>query len=348
MKIRVAVLFGGCSDEYDVSLHSASGVLRSLDPQKYTVLPIGITREGDWFITSASPEEIEQNRWHTEQDQPAVLKLARSQCRLMTLSGEELPVDVWFPVLHGRNGEDGTLQGLFDLFQLRYVGCGLDASLLAMDKALSHQLAQQAGIAVSPFVTADQRTLKEQRADIEKLTLPCFVKPVCGGSSIGISKITSWDQLDAACAEALALDSRILIEEAVPGAEIGCSILECGDQLQLGAVDRIFLASDFFDYQEKYVDSHAQVECPAQLSPAVIDAMKQLAVRLWQLHHCRGLARIDCFLTPEGQIIFNEINTLPGLTATSRYPRMMNRAGISFAELLDRLIDNALERKHGA
>lgn len=348
MKTRVAVLFGGCSDEYDVSLHSAAGVLRCLDAQKYTITKVGITREGDWFITHAGPEDIEQNRWHTPQDQPAILNLSRSHCCLVCPGGQELPVDVWFPVLHGHNGEDGTLQGMLDLFGQRYVGCGRDASLLAMDKGLSHQLASQAGIAVSPFVIADQLTLKEKRAEIEKLKLPCFVKPVSGGSSIGISKITSWDQLDTACAEALTSDSRILIEEAVAGEEIGCSILEWNGQLQLGAVDRIHLASDFFDYEEKYVDSHAQVECPAQLNAETITAMKELAVQLWQLHHCRGLARIDCFLTPAGQIIFNEINTLPGLTATSRYPRMMSRAGLDFTVLLDRLVEQALEGKHAS
>ena len=181
-KLKVAVLFGGCSDEYSVSLHSAAGVLRTLDPQRYEIIPIGIDRQGDWFLTSASPIEIEADQWRKPENQRLQLTLARSCFELKTASNTPIDVDVFFPVLHGRNGEDGSLQGLFELFRIPFVGCGLDASLLGMDKALSHQLAQHHGIEVSPFQVFNATELKQKRSQIQRLKLPCFVKPARGGS----------------------------------------------------------------------------------------------------------------------------------------------------------------------
>ena len=343
-KIKVAVLFGGCSDEYSVSLHSAAGVLRALDPQRYEMIQIGIDRQGDWFLTSASPAEIEADQWHQPENQRLQLTLARSRFELKTASNQPIDVDVFFPVLHGRNGEDGSLQGMFELFHIPFVGCGLDASLLGMDKALSHQLAQQHGSEVSPFLVFNSAELDQKRSQIQRLKLPCFVKPARGGSSIGITKITTWKELDSACAAAAKHDSRILIEEAVVGEEIGCSVLETAEGLVLGAVDRIHLNSDFFDYEEKYVDTHAEVECPAPLPDFISEQMRRMALKLWEIHHCHGLVRVDCFLTDDQRIVFNEINTLPGMTATSRYPRMMGQAGITFEMILDTLINEALRR----
>ena len=237
---------------------------------------------------------------------------------------------------------------MLELFHIPFVGCGMDASLLGMDKALSHQLARQNGIEVSPFAVFAYSEIDQKRESLKRLHLRCFVKPARGGSSIGITKINTWEELDDACACAAKHDRRILIEEAVSGEEIGCSVLETPDGLVLGAVDRIHLNSDFFDYEEKYVDTHAQVECPAQLPDFVSEQMRHLARKLWEIHHCQGLVRVDCFLTPDQRILFNEINTLPGMTATSRYPRMMGQAGISFETILDTLIEEALRRRKNA
>ena len=345
-KRNVAILFGGCSEEYAISLHSAAGVIRALDPERNTLIPIGINRQGDWFLTTADPQRIETDHWHSKQDRRLQLVLSRSGFQLKDQQGNPIEVDVFFPVLHGRNGEDGTLQGMMDLFAIPYVGCGMSASLIAMDKVLSHQLASAAGIAVSQMVVVDRNDPDRSKKEIRQLQLPCFVKPVRGGSSIGITRIESWDKLEQALQLALSLDERALVEEAVPGQEIGCSIVEKNGQLILGAVDRIQLNSDFFDYQEKYVDSHAQVECPAILPPALIDQIHDTARTLWAVHQCRSLARIDLFLTPDNKIVFNEINTLPGLTATSRFPRMMERAGMDFSCLLQTLIDQAAKGEH--
>lgn len=341
-KCKVGILFGGNSDEYEISLKSCSSVLEAWNHDKYEAILIGINRQGDWYLTQATRQQIRENTWESLQNQQLSLLLASSSFQLKTQDGQAVLVDIFFPILHGKKGEDGTLQGMFELFNIPFVGCNMSSSFLCMDKIVSHQLAKQAGIAVSAFCTlSKQERLQDKLSEIHQLCLPCFVKPAWGGSSIGITKVYAWSQLEKAIHLAFAHDDRVIIEEMVVGQEIGCSLLETKDGVTIGAIDRICLASDFFDYQEKYVDTHAKVECPANFSIELQEKIKKTAFRLWELLQCRGLARIDCFLSDEGEILFNEINSLPGLTATSRYPRMMKLAKIEYASLIEQLLDQA-------
>ena len=338
----ILVLFGGCSTEYEVSLQSAHGVLQALDRSRFTPLTVGITREGRWLRYGGSLSGLETGDWASRPDcVPCALSLDRGDRRLLWLdgSGRSEGFDAAFPILHGKNGEDGTVQGLLELMDVPVVGCGALSSALCMDKDRAHKLAALAGVRV-PRSRLFRRgaVLPQMARAAEELGYPLFVKPVRAGSSFGVSKVNAPDQLPAAVWTAFAHDREILLEEAVPGFEVGCAVMG-SDELTVGAVDEIELTDGFFDYTEKYNLITSRIHCPARISPEKAAEIQEAAKTVYRALDCRVFARVDLFLTPWGEIVFNEVNTIPGFTAHSRYPGMMAAAGWDFGRLITRLIE---------
>ena len=342
----ILVLFGGCSTEYEVSLQSAHGVLQALDRSRFTPLTVGITREGRWLRYPGGLSHLETGDWQAQPDcVPCTLSLDRGDRRLLWLdgSGRSEGFDAAFPILHGKNGEDGTVQGLLELMDVPVVGCGALSSALCMDKDRAHKLAALAGVRV-PRSRLFRRgaVLPQMARAAEELGYPLFVKPVRAGSSFGVSKVNTPDQLPAAVWSAFAHDREILLEEAVPGFEVGCAVLG-SDELTVGAVDEIQLSQGFFDYTEKYNLITSRIYCPARISPEKAAEIQETAKTVYRALDCRVFARVDLFLTPWGEIVFNEVNTIPGFTAHSRYPGMMKAAGWDFGDLVSRLIELGVE-----
>ena len=342
----ILVLFGGCSTEYEVSLQSAHGVLQALDRSRFTPLTVGITREGRWLRYPGGLSHLETGDWQAQPDcVPCTLSLDRGDRRLLWLdgSGRSEGFDAAFPILHGKNGEDGTVQGLLELVGAPIIGCGALSSALCMDKDRAHKLAALAGVRV-PRSRLFRRgaVLPQMARAAEELGYPLFVKPVRAGSSFGVSKVNTPDQLPAAVWSAFAHDREILLEEAVPGFEVGCAVLG-SDELTVGAVDEIELADGFFDYTEKYNLITSRIYCPARISPEKAAEIQETAKTVYRALDCRVFARVDLFLTPWGEIVFNEVNTIPGFTAHSRYPGMMAAAGWDFGDLVSRLIELGVE-----
>lgn len=341
-KRTLAVLFGGCSGEYEVSLQSAYSVLTHLDRARYQVLPVGITRRGEWLWYHGPLSRIPQDGWAQGDCVPVCLSPDRELHGLL-LDGQALTLDAAFPVLHGKNGEDGTVQGLLELAGIPLVGCGTLSSALCMDKDLAHRLAMQEGISVPKSVLLEAPCPENLHSLAENLGYPLFVKPVCSGSSLGITRLDDSTGLARAVAEAFCQDSRVLLEEAIPGFEVGCAVLE-DEPLRFGELDEIELSRGFFDFNEKYTLKTSSIHLPARISREMAERVRQTAGRLFRLLRCAGMARIDFFVTPDGALYFNEVNTIPGFTDHSRYPGMFRAAGLSFEELLERLIQLALRR----
>ena len=343
----ILVLFGGCSTEHEVSLQSAAAVLEHIDPARFRALPVGITREGRWLRYLGPAQALPGGKWQQAGPcVPCTLTLDRGGCRLLWLdgSGRKEAFDAAFPVLHGKNGEDGTIQGVFELAGVPVVGCGVLPSALAMDKDRAHKLAALAGVAVpESAVFARGAAAADIHAAAERLGWPLFVKPVRAGSSFGISRVEGPAGLYAAVREAFCHDGEILLEEAVPGFEVGCAVLG-NDMLTVGAVDEIELSEGFFNYEEKYTLKTSAIHCPARI-PAEKAAEIQAAARaVYRALGCRVFARVDLFLTPDGRIVFNEVNTIPGFTAHSRYPSMMKAAGLDFGTLITRMIELGVQQ----
>ena len=342
----ILVLFGGCSTEYEVSLQSAHGVLSHLDRSRFTPLTVGITREGRWLRYGGPLSGLETGDWASRPDcVPCALSLDRGDRRLLWLdgSGRSEGFDAAFPILHGKNGEDGTVQGLLELVGAPIIGCGALSSALCMDKDRAHKLAALAGVRVPRSRLFRRGAVLPQMAQAaEELGYPLFVKPVRAGSSFGVSRVNAPDQLPAAVWSAFAHDREILLEEAVPGFEVGCAVLG-SDELTVGAVDEIQLTDGFFDYTEKYNLITSRIYCPARISPEKAAEIQETAKTVYRALDCRVFARVDLFLTPWGEIVFNEVNTIPGFTAHSRYPGMMAAAGWDFGDLVSRLIELGVE-----
>lgn len=338
---RILVLFGGCSTEYEVSLQSAHGILSHMDPTRYTPLMVGITRQGRWLHYTGPLEAIAEDRWEGEHCVPCTLSLDRGERRLLLLdgSGRALPFDGAFPVLHGKNGEDGTLQGLLELAGVPVIGCGALSSALCMDKDRSHKLAALAGVPVPKGAVFRWGAEPEAiRRAAEELGYPLFVKPVRAGSSFGITRVTGPEELPRATAEAFANDREILLEEAVDGFEVGCAVLGT-EELIAGQVDEIELSQGFFNYEEKYTLKTSAIHCPARIPSETADRVRQAAKTVYRALDCKGFARVDFFLTPAGTLLFNEVNTIPGFTAHSRYPNMMKGIGLDFSTLVSKMVE---------
>lgn len=354
-KKRIAVLFGGNSSEYTVSLQSAAAVLEHIDTERFELYPVGITREGDWYRYTGRTEEIVNDTWHRDRTKlrPVVVAQNRSAAGFLELSeepgqrnGVRIGVDLVFPVLHGKNGEDGTVQGLFELAGIPVVGCNTLASALCMDKDRAHRLVAQSGVAVPRSVTFRLAEREEIVGKIAgKLCCPLFVKPVRAGSSIGITRVANEKELPDALENAFAFDTEIIVEEEVQGVEVGCAILGM-EELFVGRVDEIELPGGFFDYREKYTPEASRIHMPARIDAETERRIQETACVIYRTLGCSGFARVDMFYTPQGDIVFNEVNTIPGFTGHSRYPDMMKGAGLSFSRMLEKLFalyDNAPE-----
>ena len=345
---RAAVLFGGCSPEYSVSLQSAAAVLKHMDRTKYEPVPIGITHTGEWFYYTGGTEKIADDSWCRSGDCiPVAVSLNRGENSLLLMKdghAERLPIDVAFPILHGKNGEDGTVQGLFELAGIPAAGCGILSSALCMDKDRAHRLAKEAGIRVPiSYVHSWHVDSKDAFDQAGRIGYPLFVKPVKAGSSYGITKVTDESGLAEAMALAFAYDEKIIIEECIFGFEVGCAVMGT-KELTVGEVDEIELAEGFFDFTEKYTLKTSAIHVPARISANVARRVKESAKTIYRALDCSGFARVDMFLTKEEEIVFNEVNTIPGFTSHSRFPNMMKAAGISFEEVISGILEEALGR----
>lgn len=342
-KIKIGIIFGGVSEEHPVSVKSAREVARHLDTDTYEPLWIGITVEGSWLLC-----DTPDGNWEAANARPALLSPDRRDHGLLVLAHgryEAIRLDVIFPVLHGKLGEDGAIQGLLELSGVPYVGCDIQSSAICMDKALAYTVTRTAGIATPTFWVIDG----DEKADPDQYPYPVFVKPARSGSSFGVTKVTSSDELPAAVETARQYDTKVLVEQVVVGQEIGCAIL--GDRLGLvaGEVDRVALSHGFFRiHQEASPESGSENSTfivPADIPEADRRRVQETAMTIYRVLGCTGLARVDMFLTDDGRVVLNEVNTMPGLTSYSRYPRMMAAAGVSLSGLIDRLVTMTL---HGA
>ncbi|GIP28565.1 D-alanine--D-alanine ligase [Paenibacillus sp. J23TS9] len=347
-KKTVAVLFGGCSTEYEVSLKSAASVIDHLDMSKYDLVLIGITREGIWFRYGGSTEEIREDRWQTHPSCiPAFISPSRELAGIVELAGTEYrvtPVDVVFPVLHGKNGEDGTMQGLLELAGIPFVGCDTLSSAVCMDKGIASQLVRAAGIDAAKSMTVYAGDdLYTAVKEAEPLGFPLFIKPARSGSSFGITKAYDMLELMDGIRSAFKHDKKVIIEQNIPGFEVGCAVLGDADPM-IAEIDEIELKSEFFDYDEKYSLISSKIHLPARISEEVAARVKETALLIYRSLGCTGLARVDMFISEDGHIVFNEVNTMPGFTAASRYPNMMRASHISYPGLMDQLIQLAMAR----
>ncbi len=342
---NILVIYGGVSSEYEVSLQSAYAVLSNLDREKYRPLPLGISRQGQWYYFCGDFGEIREDTWCNGADCiPALLSPDRTAHELILLKGERverIPVDVAFPVLHGRFGEDGTVQGLVELAGIPLAGCAALSSALCMDKDRAHRLAASSGVHVpKAMVLTRNDDMDAARAFADQAGYPLFVKPVKAGSSYGVTKVDARAQLERAVALARKYDDQVILEEAIGGFEVGCAVLG-KDRLIVGEVDEIELSGGFFDYTEKYTLKTSAIHVPARIAEEKARELQETAKRIYRALDCSGFARVDMFLTPEGEIVFNEVNTIPGFTEHSRYPGMMRAAGYSFGEILELIIEQA-------
>lgn len=341
MKKTVAILFGGCSSEYDVSLVSATSVIKNIKKDKYNLLMIGITRDGDFYLYNGDVNNIEKDEWLNEKDAKRItISTNRSDHGIIVLETNEIiQIDVAFPVLHGQNGEDGRLQGLLELAGIKYVGCDMTSSAICMDKYLAHEIVSSNGY-LSPisylFNEKDSYEMIENK--IRNLHFPLFVKPLKAGSSFGITKIKTISELKEALKEAFRYDNKVIIEENVDGFEVGCAVLGT-DKLIIGEVDEIELEDGFFDYFEKYNLKTSKIHLPARISKEERERIKDTALAIYKILGCSGFARVDMFYTKDKKIVFNEVNTIPGCTSHSRYPSMLKEIGIPFEEVIDCLIE---------
>lgn len=344
-QLNIAIIFGGASSEYSVSLESAYSVIKNLDKNKYCPVLIGISEQGKWFSFMGDIEKIPKNTWCNETDcVPAVLSPNRGENKLILLGKQtaEIHIDAAFPVLHGKNGEDGTVQGVIELAGIPLVGCPTLASALCMDKDRAHKLAAYAGVSIPRSVVLDKKAdVTVVKRFSEAVGFPLYVKPVKAGSSYGVTKVTEAAALEEAVELAFRYDDQVIAEENIEGFEVGCAVLG-KEVLTVGEVDEIELSEGFFDFTEKYTLKTSAIHVPARISSEKSAEIKETAKSIYRALGCSGFARVDMFLCPDGRIVFNEVNTIPGFTEHSRYPGMMKAAGHSFGEILDELIEQAV------
>lgn len=344
----VAVIFGGESSEYEVSLKSASAVIENLDTEKYEVIKIGITREGKWLSYKGSLDEIKENTWFLNSDCNEILiSPSKGERKITELKSGKLvdtKIDIIFPVIHGKNGEDGTLQGLLEISGLPYVGCNVSSSSLCLDKDFAHKIAECSGFNVPrSLVVKEENYEKEIDCFIKTVQFPIYVKPSQEGSSIGMTKANSRDELFLGIKEALKFDKKVVLEEGIEGFEVGCAILG-NDDLIVGTVDEIEVFGGFFDFKEKYTLANSKIHLPARIDDKLSEEIKKVGTGIYKALGCKGLARVDLFVDKANRIVFNEVNTLPGFTTGSRFPNMLLHSGIEYSSILDILIELGLKR----
>ncbi len=354
-KIKLAVIFGGKSSEYPVSLHSSASLLSQLHQDRYELLLIGITKTGKWLHYHGSIEDLEHDHWEQHPDNCAVVLSCSTADRGFLELREDgtyqhLPVDCLFPVLHGKNGEDGTIQGLFELSGVPYVGCDHMSSAICMDKEMTHIICEHANIPCAPYMAVYEREAKDETALYheaqQRLGVPFFIKPCNAGSSFGVHKVHDFEEFTPALQDAFYHDGRgkVIFEATIDGFEIGCAVMG-NEELFTGSVDEIETSAELFDYAGKYEMVDAAIHCPARIDQAMFDQAQEMAKQAYRAMNCVGMTRVDMFVTKDQRLIFNELNTVPGFTDTSRYPTMMKEAGIPFSDLIDRLIELAIERR---
>lgn len=353
-KIRVGLVFGGQSVEHEVSIVSARNILNALSSDLYEVVLIGIDKQGQWHLPERHIFQLENAAALLADQQESssrsvAIALQRKEQFVALASRSGLPpLDVVFPVLHGSNGEDGTVQGLLQLAGIPFVGSGVLASALCMDKDVMKRVCEHSGIRVAKWLSFRSREIDKISYEEIRQTLGeiVFVKPANAGSSVGVSKVRNSEQLDAAVREAFAFDKKIVIEEYVKGREIECSVL--GNEEPIASIPgEIVPTHEFYSYAAKYLDdSGAELKVPADLESSVVERVRSVAVQAYQLLECEGMARVDFFLSETGELVLNEINTIPGFTNISMYPKLWEATGISYSQLLEKLIGFALERHH--
>jgi D-alanine-D-alanine ligase len=351
-KIRVGILCGGRSGEHEVSLQSARSILEAINREKYDVALIGIDKKGVWSLYDplnflVNPDDPEKIRLS---DKSESLALVPGEPRHLTAGPENKKslgaVDVIFPVLHGPYGEDGTVQGLLKMANIPFVGAGVLGSALGMDKEVAKRLMREAGLPTAKFETLPRHQLKNISFEeiMNRIGFPCFVKPANLGSSVGINKAYDLEELERACQEAFQFDHKIIIEEFIKGREIECAVLG-NEEPQASVCGEIIPQHDFYSYEAKYIDENGAIlSIPADISGSVAEEIQRLAIEVFKMTCCEGMARVDFFLTDDNRIYINEINTIPGFTRISMYPRLWGVSGLSYSELISRLIQLAIER----
>ncbi|MBQ8015039.1 MAG: D-alanine--D-alanine ligase [Clostridia bacterium] len=350
---KVLVLFGGVSSEHDVSLNSACSVIKNIPAEKYEVIPMGITKDGRCYIYNGSPDMLPGGKWleDAENLEPAVISSDRAHHGIIRLgNGAEIErIDVVFPVLHGKNGEDGTMQGLLEIAGIPYVGCGTAASSACMDKAVTNALADFYGIPQAKWVAFDRHAYSGNKAALlanaaEKLGFPIFVKPANAGSSVGISKAKTLEELEAACEKAFEHDKKLVLEEGVVGMEVEVAVLG-NEEPAASVVGEVVPCNEFYDYDAKYLANESELHIPARLPEEKLKAVQAQAIRAYRALGCEGFTRVDFFVrTSDGEIMLNEPNTIPGFTSISMYPKLWAASGVPYSELLDKLIELAMEK----
>lgn len=356
--MKLAVLFGGISSEHDISCLSAASILRNLDKTKYEIYPVGITQEGQWYYCPAcDADRVENGEWGRMADKvPALLPPDRSVHGLVLLRDgrtETIRLDCVFPVLHGAGGEDGTVQGLLELAGIPYVGCGVAACANSMDKSITKALIEPTGVRQAKYYLALRYDFERNAEGVVRTaadqlgSFPVFVKPCSQGSSVGVAKANDMLELAAGLTEAFKLDDKVLVEEFIDGHEVECAVL--GNRNPIAStVGEIAATQEFYTFDAKYKDESSKLYIPAQITPQQLETVRQNALRVYAALGCRGLSRVDFFVTYEGgEVVFNELNSIPGFTSISMYPKLFDYEGIHYPELLDRLVTLALEEHNG-
>lgn len=347
----IAVLFGGQSSEHDVSKVSAATIISKINQDKYTIIPIYITKEGHWLLYDGPVENIQNDTWE-KYATSAILSPDATHKGIFRIVGEKLkliPIDLIFPVLHGANGEDGTIQGIFELAKIPYVGCGVLSSAVSMNKAYTKIVVEKLGICQAKYAVVYRADVENNIEEaIEKIEdacgYPCFVKPACAGSSVGITKAHNRDELVDGLWVAAKEDRTIVVEENITGYELECAVLGNTD-VKASAVGQVLAAAEFYDYDAKYNNKESKTVIPAPIPEEKTEEIRENAVKIFKALDGRGLSRVDFFMEEgTGRIVFNEINTLPGFTPISMYPMLFNEVGITTEELVDKIIDLGFSR----
>lgn len=348
-RVNVALIFGGRSAEHEVSIRSARNVVEALDKARFIPSLLGISKQGDWFhfadLAQLQNVEAISSDHPPAGAQPILFGLRHSRATFSTPAGE-IDIDVAFPILHGTYGEDGCIQGLFKMLNLPYVGCDVLSSAAGMDKDIMKRLFLQAGIPTADYVLITRGQPVDVAACEARLGLPMFIKPANAGSSIGVHKVKRAEDFDAALQDALQYDRKVIVERFVKGREIECSVLGNTDRPEASVAGEVVTAHEFYSYEAKYLDSNgARIDIPARIDASTLERIQALARRTFTAMGCFGLTRVDFFLTEGGDLFVNEINTLPGFTNISMYPKMWEYSGLAYADLISRLIELALERQ---
>ena len=352
-KLSVCILFGGISPEHEVSLRSAESVLNNIDHEKYHVFPVGITKEGDWILFGGDDYSmLPAGTWQNcENNRRAAISPVHGQ-GLLSFENDCVVrerIDVVFPLIHGSTGEDGAIQGLLEIAGIPYVGPHITASAVCMDKCMTKLVADQAGVRQADWVLVTKASFRRNADAIvetveQKFTYPVFVKPAGTGSSVGVSKATNRDALVYAVETALQFDKKVLVEEFIDGQEVECAVL--GNATPVASIcGEIESGADFYDYEAKYVSDSSSLYIPARIEESVAEQVRENAVRIYDALGCCGLSRVDFFVKADGEVVFNEINTIPGFTSISMYPKLFVASGIPYSQLIDQLLELALEEQ---